>query len=195
MKNKIINIEKGDIISILSYGYDRRYIVNQIVKKLDSKKIITFNSGSCAQEYFPCKRVEMCYGWDLIQMVNEYKNDFSIASINCVCEGFNSIETKSFIKFLQENIDMKNKAFILIFNAKFGTYEKGLPLTYNYFPQYKNSIIKYCNKQFSFYRTTQELSKREWFFENLLTKEKSCYKQVDWKTYNLKLIPEVKHER
>lgn len=188
MKDKMVDIKKGDIISILSYGYDRKYLVNQIVKDLNSKKVIAFNSGSCTQEYFPCKRVEMCYGWDLIKMITEYKNDFSIAIINCLTEGFNSLETNLFIKFLKENKEMKNKTFILIFNAKFETYEKGIQLTYRYFPQYRDSINKYCNKQYSFFRTTKDFSKREWLLENLLIKKTSCYKQIDWKTYELKLV-------
>lgn len=188
MKNKIIDVKKGDIISILSYGYDRAYIATQIVKKLNSNKLIIFNSGNNTQRYFPCKRVEMCYGWDLIDMVKEHKKDFSVAIINCLNEDFNSLETILFINFLKENIDMKNKAFILIFKAKFDTFIKGNKLTYRYFPNYRNSIAKNCNKQYSFYRTTPDIAKREWFLENLLTKETTCYEQVDWKTCELKLV-------
>ena len=112
MKDKFINIEKGDCISLFTYGFDRLYVVTQIVKELNSHKVILFNAGSNSHMYFPCKRVEMSYGWDLKDMINDFKKDFSIGIINCLCPKFNTKETIDFIKFLREDPDMKNKTFI-----------------------------------------------------------------------------------
>ena len=82
MGNKIIEIEKGDVISVFSYGYDRVYLADKIIDDLNSNKVLMFNSGSNARMYFPCKRIEMSYGWGLKEMVAEYKKDFSIGIIN-----------------------------------------------------------------------------------------------------------------
>lgn len=192
MKNKIIQIEKGDIVSIFVYGYDRIYLATQIVKGLNSNRVLLFNSGSNSRLYFPCKRVEMSYGWDLKEMVKEYKNDFSIAIVNCLTTDFNTKETNEFIKFLKEDKEMKTKSFVLVFKASFGSFEKGNRLDYKYFNIYKKSIINNCNKQYSFYRTTKDILKKEWFLENLLTKEKICYKNVHSDNYDLKIIDKNK---
>ena len=190
MGNKIIEIEKGDVISVFSYGYDRVYLADKIIDDLNSNKVLMFNSGSNARMYFPCKRIEMSYGWGLKEMVTEYKKDFSIGIINCLTTEFNTKETTDFIKFLKEDKDMKNKAFVLIFKASFDSFEKGNRLDYKYFNVYKNSIFNNCNKHYSFYRKSDDCSCREWIFEDLLTKTKKYYKQKDWKTCDLILVKE-----
>ena len=187
MKDKFINIEKGDCISLFTYGFDRLYVVTQIVKELNSHKVILFNAGSNSHMYFPCKRVEMSYGWDLKDMVNDFKKDFSIGIINCLCPKFNTKETIEFIKFLREDPDMKNKTFILIFRAKYGSWSLGKKLDYKYFNVYKKSILNYCNKHYSFYRSTNDCTDEKWTFEDLLNKTKKKYKRKDWDTNELQL--------
>ena len=76
---------------------------------------------------------------------------------------------------------MKNKTFILIFRATYGTLKLGKKLDYEYFNVYKESILKYCNKHYSFYRSTSDCTDEKWICENLLNQTKKEYKRKNWK--------------
>lgn len=186
MGNKIIDIKKGDRISILTYGVDRFYLVRTIIKTLKSKSVILFNSGSNENYYFPCISLKMAYGWDLKQMVLEYLDDYSIAIINCLKEDFNTKETNEFLKFLSEDKKLKNKTFILLINTIYDRCERGEKVTYKHVPSYKKSILKYCNKHFSYY--TRENTKcaysTEWVLEDFDNKTKNTF-DLDWETNEL----------
>ncbi len=191
MKGKIIDVENGDKIAILYCGRNRFYFVNKIVDELKDKNVIVFSGGIYENCYFPCKRVQMAYGYDLVYMVKDYIKDYDIAIINALKENFNTVETIRFLETLRKDPELNKKTFILLFGIE---YEDGLtkqPITLSYYPNYHNAICDYCNKQYTFYKQDSDILVYHYVIKDLQTEKEKVYKL---NKFSDNLIVEIKDE-
>ena len=176
-KEKIIEIEKGDIIAVLTCGYPKKFFAHTLVRDLNSKNVLVFCRGVEKFSYYPCKMAMMDYGYDLIEMTKDFAKDYTIGIINSLKVKFNTKETIEFIKTLKQDNKLKNKTFVLIFSLGYDEIKRGKRIILDDFEDYKETIEKYCNKIYSFYKKVPDVMCKKWVVENLKNNFQKYYKQ------------------
>ena len=189
-KEKIIDIENGDIIAVLTNGDQRQFFVNTLVKDLKNKKELIFCGGVDKWLYVPCVKVNMEYGYDLITMAEDYAKDYSTGIVDYLKHKFNTLETIEFVKALKTNKKLKNKTFVLIFALNPNDFKKSDRLNQNCFEDYKEVIEQNCNKVYTLYKKNHDFMCKKWIVEELKTGSKKYYIRSSYKECLLKQIPE-----
>ena len=193
-KEKIIEVEKGDIIAVLTHGHPKTFFAHTLVRDLNSKNVLIFYRGVEKFSYYPCKIGMMDYGYDLITMVKDYSKYYSIGIVNSLKTKFNTRETIEFIKTLKQDNKLKNKTFILIFSLGYNEIKRGKRLPLEDFEDYKEVIEECCNKIYSFYKKVPDVMCKKWVVENLKDNSKKYYKQKRLSDEYLKQISQEEFE-
>ena len=193
-KEKIIEVEKGDIIAVLTHGHPKTFFAHTLVRDLNSKNVLIFCRGVEKFSYYPCKIGMMDYGYDLITMVKDYSKYYSIGIVNSLKTKFNTRETIEFIKTLKQDNKLKNKTFILIFSLGYNEIKRGKRLPLEDFEDYKEVIEECCNKIYSFYKKVPDVMCKKWVVENLKDNSKKYYKQKRLSDEYLKQISQEEFE-
>lgn len=136
-------IEKDfKMTSIISKGAKQiDELTASLVKQFENKNILLWQDKNL---YFPCKRLEMCFGVELVELLNWHIDDFDLLIINKFKDYVNHQDTVEFIEYLSKVIEREEKQVVIFFSAK--TKENCNNVELEDFKNLKNVIEKYSDR-------------------------------------------------
>lgn len=127
------------IVSILGDNRSLDFVTAKIISVLKGKDILLWQDKNL---YFPCKRLQLCYGVDLLELLKWHIDDFEVLIISKLKDNFNNKETEDFIKKIKSMEEMQNKQVILLLRNENISNE----VTLENFPNFR-SVIKECSNK------------------------------------------------
>lgn len=168
---KIIDNE-FKITSILARGYYTNYLTASIVEQFKNKEVLLWQDKNY---YHSCKRLQLCFGHDLIELLKEFSDEFEVLIIDRFREGINVQDTINFIKTISKMEKMKNKQFIFIFSAL--TNNAGIYI--NDFENLKDVILEHSDRLYSLQRYERSIVfENRYDLRNLDTDEVLCLRET-----------------
>lgn len=163
MKDLINNEFK--IVSILGKGYKVDYLTATLIEQFKDKNLLLLQDKNL---YHSCKRLQLCFGMDLIEQINYYADEFDVLIIDKIKDYVNSQDTIKFIEAISQMDKLNGKQFIFIFTSNTNSYSVNI----NDFINLKDTILKYSNEVYVLQRTEPEyITDGKYKFENILTQE------------------------
>lgn len=110
---KLIN-DNFKITSILSRAIPADYLTASLIEQFKHKDILLWQDKNL---YFPCKRLQLSYGVDLLKLLKHHIDDFNLLIINHFKDSVGSREIIDFIDTISTMKEMKDKQVILFLSA------------------------------------------------------------------------------
>ncbi|MCQ2556228.1 MAG: hypothetical protein MJ149_02740 [Clostridia bacterium] len=144
MFNQFLELENGNIYGINVKTTMRTRIMNKILSENKNKRVMLWQSG---YEYFDCKRLELSFNTDLIDLFETYSKDFDVLIINYISDWANTKETSTFLQYLKNDNRLKDKCVIIIFKQK---VDYNCPLKIEDFHNILDAILTNCDEFYIF---------------------------------------------
>ena len=178
MKIKPIISNEFKITTILTKRkYHTDYLVHYLTKQFKDKEVMLWQSSNC---YMPCKRIELGFDSDLIDLLHYYKDEFDVLIVYTLKDTMIIQETISFINEFKQSKDFADKQLIILVAARRGADTKIEEVKLEDYVNLKDTIIK-CSDNIYKYERKDCIS--QFVVENLKTKE-----TTNWRTYSESVI-------
>ena len=169
MKNLIENEFK--ITSILVKGYYANYLTASLVEQFKNKQVLIWQDKNL---YHSCKRIQLCFGVDLIFLLEDMVDEFDVLIIDKFRDNINPQETSNFIKTISQMEKMKNKQFIFMFS----TISENKDVQICDYKNLKDVILNYSDHIYSFYRVDKcDIIGNTYQLQNIETEETFLLKE------------------
>ncbi|MBQ9795970.1 MAG: hypothetical protein IJW36_03335 [Clostridia bacterium] len=163
MKNLINNEFK--ITSILGKGYHIDSLTASLVDQFKNKNVLLFQDKNL---YHSCKRLQLCFGIDLINQIDYFADEFDVLIIDKIKDYVNAHETINLFENISQSEKLKDKQFIFIFTSKTDKYN----IDIKDFPNLGNAILRYSDNIYALRQTEHDFIKgRVYKLENIQTQE------------------------
>lgn len=115
--SQIINYD-FKITSILARAIPADYLTASLIEQFKHKDILLWQDKNL---YFPCKRLQLSYGVDLLKLLKHHIDDFNLLIINHFKDSVGSRDVIDFIDTISTMKEMKDKQVILFLSADIDT--------------------------------------------------------------------------
>ncbi len=132
------------ITSILGKNMPLQDVTEKLIDKFKGKNVLLWQDMNL---YFPTKRLQLCFGVNLIELLKWHINDFNILIINKLKDSVGVQDSQKFIEFISNYPEMKNKQVVLLFSY-YGK-DRCDPITLEDFPNMKDCIEKFSDNIYS----------------------------------------------
>ncbi len=158
--NKLIN-DNFKITTILSNGLQNDYLTLSLIEQFKEKDILLWQDKNL---YFPCKRLQLSFGVDLLELLKQHIEEFNVLIISKLQDSTSGQEIINFIQNIATMEEMQNKQVIIICSANSG--KSNLKLT-----DFKNlnNVISTCSD--NIYSLTKVESEHIYKLENLTSNQ------------------------
>ena len=106
---KLIN-DNFKITTILSKGIQTDYLTASLLEQFEEKDVLLWQDKNM---YFPCKRIQLSFGVDLLELLKQHIEEFNVLIINKFKYNVSSQDIKTFIESISAMEEMKDKQVII----------------------------------------------------------------------------------